>query len=437
MDIIWKNWSGTQTARPKDYHRPSSEDEISNLVQECYHKSEAIKVIGSGHSCSDIGCVSEEGHLLSLENYNRVLSIDNGSMEITVEAGATLEKISATLAAFGLALPCLGSICQQTVAGAISTGTHGTGRECGNLAATIKKMKIIKGSGQSVLLTDQDEELRAASVSLGALGVISTVTLQCVKSFMLESHEESKKFSEVLNHLDVYLKNEFFRFWWCPYTPYVQTWVANRVENTRPIPGNNRANWFKDILYGNHVHEAVLWGASFFPSIPSAANSLIYSLFYRKNQKKMGESKEIFTFPILIKQVVMEYAIPLRNTQKTLEAMAKWIMDNKPVAHLPIEVRFTPGDKNWLSQAYERDTCYIGVIMYRPYEKDIPYRDYFQAMGKILQEFEGRPHWAKIHYMSKEDLQKVYPRWKDFFALRSQWDPKGIFLNPYLKRLLE
>ncbi len=431
--LKWTNWSQSFQSFPETIEFPSSETDLVALVNTSNKNSSKIKIIGSGHSCSLIA-ETHEGTLISLQNYNKILSYDKDRYLLKVQSGISLKAIGLFLDKNNAALSNLGTIDPQSIAGAISTGTHGTGLKFGAMDQQIEALEIITADGEIMTASNsQNRELfLAARVGLGALGIISTVTLKAVPKYNLEVQTKTVSFDEMLTSIPLIHTTDFLRFWWVPHTDKVQLWQADKTEQT--ITKTNRLkDWIQGILFGNIVHEIGLWLTSFYPKKIPTLNRWMYRLLFEKEQQLIGNSKDLFVLPIHVKQSVMEYGIPIEHTQKAISEIRTLLQTKNLKVHMPIELRFTPENDAFLSMAYKRTTCYIGIISYKPFGKDIPHDSYFEQVHTILKKYEGRPHWAKKHFYTPETLETCYPEWHTFKQLKNNLDPKGMFENNFLK----
>jgi len=387
-----------------------------------------VKVVGSGHSFTDIACT--DGLMLTMDGYDGVLSVDRGSGLVTVQAGITLHRLNAALAANGLALENLGDIAYQTVAGAISTGTHGTGLRYGNISTQVAGLRIVTAAGEVVELGEGDDELKAARVSLGALGVISTVTLRCVPAFSLYAQEEGARLDDVLGDLDELAdSNDHAEFFWFPHTDAVLLKRNNRTDRP-PTPRRPVKSFVSDYVLANGVFGAVARVGRARPDrVPDLARFVAGQLGRRR---VVLPSHEAFSSPRLVRFAEMEYAVPREHARDAVLRVRELIETRGFRISFPVEVRFVASDESWLSPAFGRQTCYIAVHTYR----GVDHREYFTAVESVMRSYEGRPHWGKIHFRAAADLREVYPRWDDFAALRSKLDPQGRLRNAYLDRVL-
>lgn len=433
---IWSNWAGTVFSNAESFHLPESEEQVCELLAQL-SPGKTVKVVGSGHSCSSIAAPTG-AHLISLDRYNRLLRVDRKKNTVTVEGGIRLKDLNRALAMHGLALSNLGSISEQSVAGAISTATHGTGIRFGNLSQAVTELTLITARGEVLKASRKKNKdlYSAARVGLGCLGVISTVTLQCEPAFNLHMSAAPASWGDVMqSHREDCSGADHYGFWWFPHTDKMRVWKANRSEESPDVPIGRVKDWYRNIFLGNSAHEFALWLSSFLPETIPFMNRLFRRLLFDRAVERIADSVDIFNFPIRVKQWVMEYAVPIDRTEEALCELRGLIDRSGFNVHMPVEVRFTPADDAWLSPAWGRETCYIGIIMYKPYGMNIPYERYFRAFDTMMASFDGRPHWAKSHYRSSVDLSELYPKWGEFQELRKELDPDGVFMNDYLRRV--
>lgn len=432
----WTNWAGNVRCLPSQADEPATEGEIVALVRRAANTGGRVKVVGAGHSCSPIAA-PDQAHLVSLRRYHRVLAVDRQARTVTVQAGIRLADLNTFLAAHGLALSNLGAIAEQSVAGAISTGTHGTGVRFGGLAEQVIGLTLVTAEGEVLALSAQREPdiFAAAKVGLGCLGVISTATLACEPRFNLQLLERPASLAGTLRGLDHLLQAEHFGFWWVPHTGRVYQRAANRT--TRAAAGQAPAPlaWVRDVLLGSYAHAGALWATRSRPGVVPHINRTFRHLLFGRVREQIGRSDRIFTSTIRVRQEVMEYALPLGQAGTALRQLSSLTDERGFHAHLPVDVRFSAADTAWLSPAYGRPTCYIGIIAYRPFGRDLPHEAYFRAVDELLSSLGGRPHWGKRHYRSGADLRGKYPRWDAFQAVRAHLDPNGMFLNAHLEHL--
>jgi L-gulono-1,4-lactone dehydrogenase len=431
MARAWKNWGRTQSCRPQAIARPSSEDEIRQLVGDARKRWGRLKVVGAGHSFTDIACT--DGVHVSLDDYNNVLDVDRRNNRVTVQAGIRLRELNEALAREGLAMSNLGDIAYQSIAGAISTGTHGTGRTFGNIATFVREITMVlaDGSGLRCAPDADDDVFKAAQISLGALGVLSTVTLQCEPAFSLRAVEDAKKLDDVLGGLDeLFDTNEHFEFYWFPHTSRAWTKQNNRTTD----PPTKRRPWKEfqnDIVMSNVAFGAICRMGRRRPDrIPDLMKRLVAPGVGRI--RRVSRSDLVYTSPRLVRFAEMEYAIPRQHAREAIEGVKKVIESNDFKVNFPIEVRVVAPDDILLSPAHGRETCYIAVHLYQ----GMDHEPYFRAVEELMMGFDGRPHWGKLHYRDAASLRQTYPRFDDFVAVRDALDPTGLFRNAYLDRVL-
>jgi len=427
---VWTNWGDTASCRPAEVEHPASEEEIIAALKRAAQAGERVKVAGSGHSFTDIACTG--GRMLKLDRYSGVLDIDAASQTVTVEAGITIWALAEVLARNGLAFPNLGDIGYQTISGAISTSTHGTGERLGNLATQVKAMRLVLADGSTQDLSDRSdgEAFRAAQVSLGALGVISTVTLQCVPAFNLHAIEGPGKFDEVLGTFDESVaSNDHFEFYWFPYTDACLVKANNRTdEPTRP-KGRARA-WFEDQFVGNTVFGFVCRRMRAHPKWIPRLHRLVGKAITKSEYS--DRSDRVFTSPRLVRFAEMEYAIPRDAAVFAVREVRRLIDEKRFDVAFPIECRISAPDDIFLSTAQGRPTAYVAVHQFHGMEHE----PYFREVEAVMRSLGGRPHWGKLHYLDHRSLRELYPAWGRFAAVRERFDPLGRFQNAYLDRVL-
>lgn len=426
----WKNWGGNQGCSPLSLERPANEEQLVSLVRAAAVANERLKVVGAGHSFTDIACT--DGRMVSLDNYSGILDVDTQASTIKVEAGITIARLGETLARHGLAQPNLGDIAYQSIAGAISTATHGTGRRLGNIATQVLAMSLVTADGKVVecSATENADIYNAARVGIGALGVVSTVTLQCVPAFTLRSVQTPRPLDEVLESIDqLTAENDHFEFFWVPHSDRVLAIANNRTDDPPRPPGRVSA-YYNDMLMENHAFGLVQrLGRARNGWIPSLGRFTASLLSHRE---VVDLSHRVFANERIVHFVEMEYALPreaLVDAVREVRAM----IDRKGLRiSFPVEVRVAAGDDIWLSTATGRDTSYVAVHVFQ----GLPFEEYFREVEAIMNGHEGRPHWGKMHYQTAETLRPLYPHWDDFIKVRDRLDPEGRFANDYLDRVL-
>ncbi len=425
----WRNWAGNQECLPASVHSPSSEDELAAIVKAASGSGERVKMAGSGHSFT--GAALTDGHHVRPDRYGQVVRIDRGSGLVTVQAGMTLAALNAALATAGLALPNLGDIAYQTVAGAISTATHGTGERLGNLATQVRGLRLVTGDG-SILECSADEEpdvFTAARVGVGALGLISTVTLATVPAFDLHVVEEPLRLDAVLEALDDHVGGaDHFELYWVPHTGWALTKTNNRTELARAPRPRWRA-FRDDVLLAN-----VAFGAAcrFGRLRPSAIPRLTRAIPSTGRVEYVDRSDRVFASPRYVRFNEMEYAVPREAAADVVRAVRDMVKRSGLRISFPVEVRFVAADDIPLSPSFGRETCYVAVHMY----KGMEHHQYFSSVEDIMDDVGGRPHWGKLHDQKAETLAPRYPRWGDAQAVRRRLDPEGTFANRYTDRVL-
>ena len=418
---MWSNWSRGQTCAPAEHVRPGSRAELAAAVA----NGRAVRVAGAGHSFS--GGVPTDGTLLSLEGMDRVLDVDRGSGLVRAEEGISLHRLVRELHGHGLAFPNLGDIDVQSLAGALITGTHGTGARLGNLASGVEAMELVLADGSERVVHGGDER-RAARVSLGALGVVAAVTLRCVPSFRLHAVDRPLPLDDVLEALDEHVDgNDHFELFTFPHSPLALTRTNNRTDAPSTLR-RRRLEWLKDIAMDNHAFWLLNRAARARPAAIPRVNRVMGRVASKR--ERVSESFDVFASPRLVRFEEMEYAIPRAHAAEAVRA-AREILERHPVS-FPIELRFSAGDDALLSPAHARETAYVAVHVFEGMAFEAPFRE----VEAVMRSLDGRPHWGKRSFLSAAELAPRYPRWDDFAAIRSQWDPEGRFVNDWVRRTL-
>ncbi|MFF5176632.1 D-arabinono-1,4-lactone oxidase [Micromonospora sp. NPDC000316] len=426
----WSNWAGNQRGSATAILRPGSPSDVAEAVRATAAAGGRIRVAGSGHSFTAIALADDQR--MELSELDTTVSVDVERRLVTVPAGMTLRTLNGLLARHRLALPNLGDIDAQTVAGAISTGTHGTGAAYGCLSTFVEALTLVTGTGE-VLHCSADEHpdvFAAARVSLGALGVLVDVTLRCVDAFVLRAHERPAALADLLGELPTLVDaHDHVEFYWFPYTTRVQVKANDRVPtNDQPLP--RWRGWLDDDFLSNTVFAGACRVGRAVPALAPGISAV--SARALTERRYTGRSDRVFCTPRRVRFVEMEYGLPREALPEALTALRR-IVDGLPFKVLfPVEVRFTAADDIWLSHGYGRDSAYIAVHQY----VGMPYEPYFRAFEKVAAELGGRPHWGKLHYRGADSLSTAYPRFTDFQALRDRLDPNRVFTNPHLTHIL-
>jgi L-gulono-1,4-lactone dehydrogenase len=426
----WQNWAGNQTAAPRRVLTPRSAGEVAEAVAGAAQDGLTVRMTGSGHSFTPVAVTN--GVLLRPDGLRAVHSVDPAAGQVTVAAGCPLRVLNEYLREHGLALQNMGDIQEQTAAGAIQTGTHGTGRDLGGIAAQVTGLELVRADGELVTCSaEQDGKLfQAARVGLGALGVLTAVTFRVVPAFLLTAREEPMVWAEVIARLDELTSaNEHFEFYWFPHTDGCLTKRNNRAAGpARPLPGWRYRlddEFLSNTLFGltcrlGHRYPAAI------PTVNGIATRALGARQYTDT------SHRVFTSPRRVRFKEQEYAIPREQLAAVLAEVRALFARRDWRISFPIEVRVAPPDDIWLSTANGRATAYIAIHVFHR----APHEDYFREVEAVMTAVGGRPHWGKMHTRDAEYLRSVYPRFADFVALRDDLDPARRFSNPYLDQVL-
>lgn len=389
MSELWTNWSGRVRCTPARWLRPTDEAEIATAVVSAAEAQRGVRVAGSGHSFTPL--VATDDVLLSLDAWQGIESIDGATQQATIRAGSRLSSLGEPLREAGLALANQGDVDVQALAGALATGTHGTGATLGNLSSRLVGLRLLTGTGELLVIdgTRDPDLLAAARVSLGALGVVTAARLQLVPAYRLHERIWKVGIEECLDHLDEHVRaHRHFEFFWYPHKDYAEMKALDPTDAPAdPLEGRKG--------------ERIDWSYKIFPSV---------------RELRFNE---------------MEYSVPAEAGLACFRAVRARMRERHPDVVWPVEYRTVAADDGWLSPAYQRDSVAISLHQ----DASLPCDEFFADVEPIFREHGGRPHWGKLHNLTAAQLATLYPRWDDFRALRRRLDPYGVFLNGHLREL--
>lgn len=401
MAETWRNWSGSVTCTPARIATPASEAEVSTLVAEAGRAVRGVRVAGTGHSFTPL-CATD-GTLLSLDGMRGLITADPEARTATFQAGTKIAQMGAPLLDAGLAMENMGDIDYQALAGAVGTGTHGTGQTLGNISTQVVGLRFVLASGDALDCSAAREPalFEAARVSFGALGVITRVTLRVLPAYRLHERTWVAGFAECMEQMPALIRdNRHFEFFWLPQDDVCAMKTLNPTTEERPgdAPspdvGGRLARYVKP--------ERIDWSYRVFPS---------------ERTLKFNE---------------MEYAVPAAHGPDCLRELRQLMRARHPDVAWPVEYRTLHRDDIPLSPAYGRETVTISIHQ----AAELPYRDFFADAEALFRNYRGRPHWGKMHWLAARDLRDLYPCWDAFLAVRERLDPDGRFLNDHLRGLL-
>jgi L-gulonolactone oxidase len=426
----WRNWAGDQVCTPVERRRPSDREELAEVVAAAAAAGRKISVAASGHSFTETAMT--DGTMIDAGLLSGVLDADSSSGLVKVGGGTVLADLNERLHELGLGMENLGDIDRQTVAGAISTGTHGTGAKLRNISSQVVAMELALADGSVRELTAEGDPdlLRAARVSIGSLGAIVSVTLRCLPAFTLHRVDKPEPREEVLDNFqeraDAHEHFELFTF---PYADSALVLERNRTEGP-PRPRSRSAAFLNDVVLENWALEAVSAAGKAMPrAIPSLSR---FAARLASGSTSTDRSDRIFANERRVRFTEMEYGVPREHGPEAARRVIEWVRSNRYPVFFPIEMRVTAADDALISPSHERDTAYIAVHQYRGME----WRPYFEAVEAIMNEYGGRPHWGKRHFQTATTFPERYPRWDAFLAAREELDPGHAFTNEYAERVL-
>ena len=428
----WQNWGRTARIRPQRVEFPNSTAAVQRAVKAVATRGMQVKAVGAGHSFTGIAVAP--GVLLDLTDLTGLVAADRETGRVTLKAGTRLHRIPGLLARYGLAMPNLGDIDRQSISGAISTGTHGTGARFGGIATQVTGATLVTADGELLVVdqTQNTELLPAVALGLGALGILVEVTLQCVPAFLLHAVERPEELGGVLDDIDARVAaSDHFEFYWFPHTDRAMTKTNTRLPESavrHPLPRVGK--WVDDVVVGNGLHQVACSVARTVPATVPAISRASVRMWGDREFTDL--SHRVFATERAVRFREMEYALPAERVRPAFDELRNLIDDRGWRISFPVEVRFAAADALWLSTAHGRASGYIAV---HRYWREDP-TAYFDAVEQIMLAHGGRPHWGKMHTLDAARLSDRYPRFDDFVALRDRLDPDRMFQNRYLARVL-
>jgi FAD-linked oxidoreductase len=428
----WSSWSGLIRCAPARTVRPGSVAQIVDVIARARDHGTRVRPRGAGHSST--GLAATDDLVLDLGNWSGIEKVDQATGVATVRAGTRLDRLNAELREYGLALPNLGDIDQQTLAGAISTATHGSGLDVPGMSSQVIALELVLADG-SVTHCSPDEHPRmfhAARAGLGAVGVITRIAMRCVPLFELHSREYPEPIEQVLDRYTEYAReNRHFEFYWFPYGRKAIVKRHNPLltgQPPRPMSGARR--WFEYEVMENFVFGVVCRSARAVPVLTRPLTAACSNLL--PNRTRSDVSYRVLTTPRRVRFVECEYGIPFDTLPSVLTELRRQVTLRRFPVLFPAEIRVAPADDVWLSPAYQRSTAFISVQQF----SGAPHRDYFALFESIVGEVGGRPHFGKVHNLTLDELGRRYPKLAEFRAVRAELDPAGILRNEHLDELL-
>lgn len=424
----WSNWARTVECTVEGILYPKSEKEVLEIIKTAKANNKRIRVVGAGHSFSPL--VETSFYIVSLQKMSGLISVNKEAKTALVWAGTVIKDLGELLFEHGLGQLNLGDIDMQSVAGATATGTHGTGINYGSLSTQIIGFRLATAGGELIdcSRTENPDLFDAGRVALGTLGIITQVELQLRDAYKLEYSSNKGDLNETLENLEqLNTENRNFEFYWMPYTNIVQHRCSN--ETDLPVKDGKIKKFISQRLMENVFFGAVCKLGVWFPKSFKRISRLIGSAV--GSESKVNYSHRVYATVRNVKFREMEYNIPVEHFKEVLKKVTKLVEERNYRVYFPIECRFVKGDDIWLSPAYGRDSAYLAVHVYH----QTPHDPYFEELEQLFMDYDGRPHWGKMHKRSAADLKPSFERWDDFMAIRAKLDPDGLFLNGHLEEV--
>ncbi|KAK4985627.1 D-arabinono-1,4-lactone oxidase [Elasticomyces elasticus] len=452
---VHHTWAKTFQSRPELYLRPQSLEEIQKIITLARRCRKRLVVVGCGHSPSDLTCTSS--WMINLDQYSKVLNVDLTKNTLTVEGGIRLRDLNLAANRYGLTMPNLGSIDEQSIAGAIATATHGSSLKHGLMSESVKSLRIVLSNGSAVRCSaEQNTDLfRAALVSLGALGIIVEIEYQMIPACNIEWEQTLRPLSDVLSDWDkdLWTQKEYTRVWWLPYMKRAIVWSATKTDH--PIR-QAESNWYGGSV-GFHTYHILLWLSNYLPRILPTVEWFVFGMQYGFSDHSVSSAVEPLRTGLLMNclysQFVNEWALPLSKGPEAITRLSAWINGDEVASripfssrnlyvHAPVEVRVSDASRNELRPYLDNTnpdgpTLYLNATLYRPYLQDPPCKDrYYEAFEWLMRDLGGKPHWAKnFSYTSQPEIAAMYgENLESFLRIRNEVDPEGMFLGEWHRR---
>jgi L-gulonolactone oxidase len=420
------NYGKNVTFSPGSVVLPGNVAELRDVVR----RAGRLRVIGSGHSWST--AIVTDGTLVSLDRMRGILHVDEQNLHVTVQGGIKLHELIAQLDARGLALANLGSIDEQSLAGAIATGTHGSGVAFRCLADQVVALRLVDAEGNDRVVRRTDPDFDAVVVGLGCFGVVHELTLQVVRAFQMHAITDLAPFDEVIEHLDDYVQGfDHFKLWWLVPSDEVIVYKHRRTHD----PPNERGivRWYRDVFLSVALYRSVVALQRLDRKRLVPFTNRILSRQSGNRYERICKSHVGFLTPAPPVHRETEFAFDLADARRLLREYRRVLLDSGHTYNFIQEIRFTRADPFWLSPAYGRDSLWLGM-----YNMDVPERwdDQLRQFEAFATANGGRPHWGKEATFEPLTLASLYPRLEAFRALATAYDPGGKFVNAWVARVL-
>ncbi|KZV72286.1 L-gulonolactone/D-arabinono-1,4-lactone oxidase [Peniophora sp. CONT] len=432
---VFENWAGTFRCSPLSIFEPASERDLELIFELARREGRTVRAVGVGHSPSDLACTS--GYMVRMNRMDAIVEVNTEKRYVVAQGGIILQRLHAVLDAHGLAMINLGSISDQTLAGMVTTATHGTGYEQPVLSTHVLSVRLMLPDGSRVVCsrTEQTDLFFATLCGLGATGILLDIKMQAVSRFRLREVQDTRPFDAVVDKFDGIMRSsEFVRLWWFPQDRAIRVSAMDKSSE----PKQPLQSWLWNSLVGYHVLQFLLFIGIFIPSFNLSVGRFT-SWLIRKPTVTVDDSLDVFNIDCKYRQHTTEWAIPYENSQLCLRELRDWFEQEfadphglRP--HCALEVRVSAADDIWLSPSFGQRMCWIGIMQYKPYGFNVPYRTLFRKFEDIVARHGGRPHWAKAHHLRPADLRAMYPRFDDFSAVLHRIDPSGMMRNEYVSR---
>ncbi|QNA84359.1 FAD-binding protein [Sphingomonas sp. So64.6b] len=414
----WRNWSGSVVARPAEILRPTTEEELSRHVAQ----ANKVRVVGAGHSFMPL--CETDGLLLNLDALEGSIEIAPDGLSGWAPAGWSLARLTRALWDKGYSLPNQGDVNPQSLAGAISTGTHGTGAELGSLATFARAFRLVLADGSVVQCsrTERPELFEAQRLSLGLLGVVTRIEVDLVPAFHLQERLSVRPLAEIAAEWEeLAVRHRHVEFWVFPYSDRA---ILKTLDICAPAPEPKTASDMSEGIFKFYCELAAAM-----PRLTPRLQHILMRLIGKSSRS--GPAYSVFPSERSTRFEEMEYELPRAAGFAALNEVTEWIRRKRLPVSFPFEYRLVAADDIWLSPFNKGPGASVSMHQYAK----MPWREIFAEAETIFRSHGGRPHWAKRHTLTAADVSALYPMADRFLTVRQQVDPAGKFANTHLTAL--
>lgn len=403
----WSNWGGNQSATPAFTVRPRNDQEVVDAVRFAIEEGLSVRAVGAGHSFTPL--VQTGGVLVDLTEISGITATDKSRRRVRARAGTPISAFGEALWEEGLALSNQGDIDKQTIAGALSTATHGSGKDLGSFSSALRWVRLVNGLGEVVEIGEDDvRELKAAKVALGTLGIFLEVELEVTDSYYIQERITYPTWDETASTWERDIaENRHYSFLWCPGEESAALYELPTPDGESMVD-RSYTKRYNTVELNDELNLSRVEGA------------------------RLDRAYRIYAGGFMVPFHELEYYVPAEFGLEAVRRVQDLLRTTHQDQKYPIEVRWVNAEDGYLSPFHDRDTAVISVSG----APGTDYWPYLRAVDALLQDYDARAHWGKIHFLTRERMQTLYPELDTFVEVRREFDPHGVFLNDHTRALL-